>query len=860
MKSFLASFILSLSIHPFYGQTLTDLFPKYIELNDKGDYVAAAPLLERIVKVTEQEYGRDVMYFNVMLFAKDNYLKLQNYAKAAEYNERLDSMYADNQPYSDEGLINLNELLSNLIYAGNYGRAQVYADKSLKEYERSYGNKTTDFATALSQVGVSYQAMSLHEKSLEYFNRALALVQKTEPNSPEHFTILNNVMTGEYLTGRKREAAEHALELLNQAKITYTDIPLVVAHYYGNYGMQLQNLGEMGKAKEQFLTARQLFEQNGLTAGETYADFLSNYSVFLFETGDIVGAQNTSQQSLSIFKSIFGENSHRTFYPRINYGVFSALNGKGYTGISQSASALEQYLGRFKSNQFVLTEKDRIESRKFYDQVFGMFIGEFLIGKSTISQDDLKQFHGDLFNLHINSKGMVLSGINTTKNQILTSENVELINEYNQWILLKNEISYCNGLTLESMLDAEINLESMITKADQQEKEIFTKTGLGRNTESKWITWQQIREKLNPNEVVVEILRTEYKDSVNYMAMILSAETPNGPLMVQLSNANQLEMTGYKFYKNCIEYELPDSKSYELYWRPIDNAIREIQPKNKKVMLSSEGIYNVISINSMKNPASGNFALNESQIKLITNSINLVGKAPLPSGADTWLIGDPDFTAPPSSSNDRGSDLRLISNLRFELAKLPGTYDEVTRIGELLPSNQPVHILTSNSANETAVKKIVSPKTLHFATHGYFGAGDRAMLNTGIALSGLNTFYSNPTTFSGDDGLLTSYEIQGMNLTGTELVVLSACETGLGNAVTGEGVFGLQRAFRIAGAQKLIMSLWKVDDKATQLLMTEFYESMQSISDINKAFTQAQNKLILSYPHPKYWGAFLLVE
>ncbi len=851
---------LSTSLLLVQAQSFSDLVSQFLDLDKQGNYAAAAPVLEQMVVAAEKEYGRDFMYFNSLIYTKDNFLLLSNYLKAAEYGERLDSIYAQTKPYSDDGLINLNELCSNFTYAGNYGKAQVYAEKSLKEYEKRYGKKTTDYATALSQVGITYQAMGLHEKSLEYFNQALAIVQKTEPNSQEHFTILNNVMTGESLSGRKVEAANHALVILNMAKKMYNDVPLVVAHFYGNYGVNLQNIGDLEKAAEQFGAAQQIFAQNQLTNGETYADFLSNYSVFLFESGKLPEAKNAAAQSLQIFTNTFGSKSHRTFYPKINLGIYNGLIGESYAGVRQSTEALQQHLAQFKSNQFVLTEKDRIESRKFYDQVYGLLVGELLIKNNPLNEADKRQFYGDLFNLHVNSKGMVLSGINKTKNLILSSGNTELISMYDQWIRLKNQISYYNGLTLESLHEAGINLESLKTEASRQEKELFTKAGLDSEVDTEWITWQQVRDKLKPSEVVVEIVRTQYKETVSYFALILSADTKNGPLMISLPEADKLEGSGYQYYKNCIEYEIADLKSYDLYWEPIAKAINATQPSTKQIILSTEGTYNLISINSLKIPQSGKYVVEGSQIKLVTNSINLVSKVEKPAGADIWLIGDPDFTAPPSTNSQRGSEVRLVSNLSFVLPKLPGTYDEVTSISNLLPAGQSVHVLTSKNANETAVKKIQSPKLLHFATHGYFAKGDQAMLNTGIALSGLNTFYENPSAYHGDDGLLTSYEIQGMNLTGTALVVLSACETGLGNAVTGEGVFGLQRAFRIAGAETLIMSLWKVDDKATQLLMTSFYQNQATGSDFNQAFQKAQNQLMSTYPHPKYWGAFLLIE
>jgi len=169
---------------------------------------------------------------------------------------------------------------------------------------------------------------------------------------------------------------------------------------------------------------------------------------------------------------------------------------------------------------------------------------------------------------------------------------------------------------------------------------------------------------------------------------------------------------------------------------------------------------------------------------------------------------------------------------------------------------------------------------VHFATHGFFledypeetlsamSKTEQAyyknpMMRSGIFFSGANKTYSlNTTTISQlkdfEDGMLTAYEAMNLNLDNTELVVLSACQTGLGKVKNGEGVFGLQRAFKLAGAKSIIMSLWPVSDDATMELMVNFYNSWTATGDLYTAFKVAQLAVKKKYPEPYYWGAFVL--
>jgi CHAT domain-containing protein len=249
------------------------------------------------------------------------------------------------------------------------------------------------------------------------------------------------------------------------------------------------------------------------------------------------------------------------------------------------------------------------------------------------------------------------------------------------------------------------------------------------------------------------------------------------------------------------------------------------------------------------------------------------------------LFGFPNFEAPleqrglaASRTANRGVGRAYVLKLNpaaISLSSLPGTQVEVERIGNLLRRNGwEVQMHMQDKAQEETLKESNRPRLLHIATHGYFqsesSTSANPLLQSGLFLSGsANTLNGNTTNVS-EDGILTAYEAMNLNLDNTDLVVLSACETGLGEIKNGEGVYGLQRAFKVAGAKTLIMSLWKVDDQATQELMVAFYKhwlgeaapgSPNPTRQTTKraAFLKAQKELKAKYPNPYYWGPFVLV-
>ncbi|MBS1120263.1 MAG: cellulose synthase subunit BcsC [Deltaproteobacteria bacterium] len=222
------------------------------------------------------------------------------------------------------------------------------------------------------------------------------------------------------------------------------------------------------------------------------------------------------------------------------------------------------------------------------------------------------------------------------------------------------------------------------------------------------------------------------------------------------------------------------------------------------------------------------------------------------------IFADPDFDSskPVGPTPPAGRRSRAMTGIHWP--RLPGTGQEAEAVSKLLTGPK---VYRELAATETALKAVHGPRVLHLATHGFFladgstdAAAENPLLRSGLAFAGANKLGT-----GSDDGVLTALEASGLDLWGTQLVVLSACETGVGTVTNGEGVYGLRRALVIAGAESLVMTLWQVDDLATRDLMTGYYERLQGGAGRSAALRDVQLEIqgIPKYAHPYYWASFV---
>ena len=436
----------------------------------------------------------------------------------------------------------------------------------------------------------------------------------------------------------------------------------------------------------------------------------------------------------------------------------------------------------------------------------------------------------------------------------------------------------------------------------------------------KQVNLEEIKQKLNIGEAAIEFIRYRYcnkikTDSFMYAALLVGPgafqpkiiplfEEKEFDSILNVSLERRADYVASLYGPNdrgAIQVKTQKKSLYQLIWKPIEADLKDV----KTIYYSPAGLLNRINLSAIPVESSskiGTVTLADkyqlielistrqlavaNQLKIVNNDITIFG----------GIEFEPDTNLFISQSNLASRSTQELSFSMIDSTLKGGMWDylpwsewEANSIHKfLMDFGFNTRLFSGFEGTEDSFKKIgragnPSPRVIHIATHGYFfqdlkangqhsgvssqseivfKMSDHPMLRSGLIMAGGNAAWKGKQTLEGrEDGILTAYEISQMNLSNTELVVLSACETGLGDIQGNEGVYGLQRAFKIAGAKYLIMSLWQVPDKQTSLLMTSFYKKwLENKMPIPDAFHAAQKEMRDIGLDPYQWAGFVLVE
>lgn len=649
---------------------------------------------------------------------------------------------------------------------------------------------------------------------------------------------------------------------------------------YNNLGSLYLENGRSEESLKIFKHILEIQEKREKKFTITYAYTLLNLGLYYNSVKNYYKAKQYYEEAAPILKYKLGENHPK--YLDLQFRLASFYHEQNML------STAEQYY--LKVNQFHLNQLDNYfevmnenEKIAFFRKTKNRF-DQFSSYTADRHKSNYKVIR-ELFDIQLKIKGALLSSENNLRQKINNLQNQELINKYDSWKLKKEELASLAYLTKKEISSLKRETpEKLKQEISQLEKELnVLSSDFEKSIQHKNIKWRDIYNALNEKEAVVEIIKYhEYDkgkitDRVSYCALVLKKSNRNTLQFLPLPNHDELEKGKFAHYKNCNYFKLKDKKSYNVYWKPIEKALSGME----KVFFSPDGVYHQINLNTLLDTSTNQYLLEKYNISLITNAkdvieINDTTISTRTNNNVAYLFGRPEYLIH-HKNKQQIFEAPVASTQRFttmvrgaNFGDLPGTETEIIQIDSLLHKGQQTwttHVFLHDKATEEALKGVKSPTLLHIATHGFFIENSDSvafsvdlnpMLRSGIIMAGV-TNYFNEKEKSAEDGILTALEATNLDLNGTSLVVLSACETGLGKIHTGEGVYGMQRAMYLAGARSVLMSLWKVDDEATWELMTNFYQMWRNTGNKNKAFKYAQLKVKEKYKHPYYWGAFIMV-
>jgi CHAT domain-containing protein/tetratricopeptide (TPR) repeat protein len=911
-----------LNINEEYSTMLFNLANLYLQ---SGNYVKAGVMADQLIAADRKLYKASSDEFvSSVISTSDIYFQLDRLKD--ETSLLLNTLKQQTKNSVNEGLL-LNKLGDLYTYKGEYTKANQALSRAFAIFQSSLNESSIPYLSASANLGLLFKDQGRYPEAEEQFEDVL---KKADPAENIYYPTLNNLALVHQALGQyeKAEKTFHEIKKQDSAAVG-TDHP-DYAVTLTNLSMVYNDEGKYSDAEITMLRALEIQRKNTESKSASYARKLNNLAKIYVYSGKAGKAIPLYEEALGIFKTTVGENNSEYATTSYNLGLALWKSGKGEDGfkyLKNSSSIRAAVLGKKhpkyaesqqKIAEYLWFKKSKKEAYKTYGEVFDNYYNQIESVFPALIEEEKAKFYyntirpsfdkfnsfaydyvnedpsvmGEVYNHQINTKGAIMLATQKVKDAIQSSRDTVLTRKFENWQALKEQIA-----KLYSHNQSSTQLDSLLALADASEKELSKKSAdFARQYIRKKYSWSDVQKTLKPGEAAIEVVRYQkftpdsagkFLDDIRYAFLVVTSKTINQPEHVILKAGKEIEGKFLNFYKNSILFSQEDAYSYKNFFEPLADYLKK--NKIKKIYFSPDGVFNQISINTIRNPFTNKYLVDEYDVNMLTNTKELIERKQKSTGVkSSVLVGFPTFNldakqvAQPKTTNrslSRGGSSRGLRGglLRYVdpengISVLPGTQKEIEKISLLLMSSAKPVVFTKAEASEGIAKKINSPTILHVATHGYFLEDDEKnretngyvfnpLLKSGLILAGAENFIRSGTTVDtvGNDGILTAYEAMNLNLENTDLVVLSACETGLGVIKNGEGVYGLQRAFKLSGAKSVIMSLWSVDDEATQDLMTLFYSEFLKTGDAQSSLRWAQRKLKNKYPQPFYWGAFVLV-
>jgi CHAT domain-containing protein/tetratricopeptide (TPR) repeat protein len=872
--------------HPDVASSLNDLAVLYLF---NGGYARAEPLLQRALAIREKALGPDhtdvgesLLNLGGLYYMRGDYARTEPlFVRALAIREKALG------PDHPDVAWSLNNLAGLYFAKGEYARAEPLHQRALAIREKALGPDHPDVAVTLNNLAVLYAAKGDYAHAEPLYQRALAIREKAL--GPEHTQVASSLATLADLhsaTGDDARAEPlHRRALAIREKAFGPDHP-DVALSLNSLGRVYARRGDRASAEP--LLARGLAIREKALGPDHPEVAESLYDLaWLYDTsGEPARAEPLYQRALAIREKALGPDHPEVAKPRSRLARLYLAEGRLREAVSLARQAADvQDRNASASLATGSEEQKRLYMARLADD--------------TSSDLSLHVQHAPA---DPDASRLALTVLLRRKGRVLDAVTDGLAS-------LRRSLAPADGELLDRLASVYARLSALASRGpgrasldryrkdlaalEEERQALEADVGLRSATfraEQRIVSLPDVQGKIPGGAALVEIARyvpLQLRPGGHapgipprYVAYVLR---PTGePTFADLGEAAPLEAAAFAFRRALGDPDVthdpkPAARALD---RLLMQPVRALLGDVRWVFLSPDGALNLVPFGALVDEQ-GRWLVERYLFSYLTSGRDLLrfGEAP-PPREPPLVVAAPAFdeagTARAPEATHRA--LRSIDMVTRALPPLDGTAEEARAIARLFPDSR---VLMGAQATEQAVEAAHGPRILHLATHGFFlpeqavpdallhdpGAdptpAERAallqrespLLRSGVALAGFNRRES-----GSDAGVLTALEAAGLDLYGTRLVVLSTCESGVGEASVGEGVYGMRRALTMAGAETQVMSLWQVDTGRTRELMEAYYRRLEEGAGRSEAMRDVQLAMLgdAGTAHPNLWASFIV--
>lgn len=868
-----------------------------------GDYYSSIRLGSEALKISEQYYGTDNIN-NVLSYyvLAQVYLYVGDYGKAIEYANKIIGLVGTDHTFS---AMALNVIAQYNYAAGEYGKALSIGTDVMLLAEKYYGKDNPNNTPYINNMSIYNDAMGNYSEAIKWGTEAIKILNKAIGKDNLQYVVCCNNLALSYLyTGNVQSAIKFGTEALDVSKKHMAANVTMQSLFLNNLSQYNLCIGKYAEAQRLSEEALKAFKNGGYydNAFINYEMLLSNLAVCCYLNGNYSDALEYGLNALehidnkeagyNMANNVIALQQAAMFYTPFN----DFDNIVGYS-LKASENTKQLVLSNFK----YLTGYERGNFWNRYKYWYEYFLPNAVY---RIRDEKLMQiaYDGALF-----SKGILLESDMEMSRLLLESGDTTVVGLYEQMRANRSIVSKQRGniaVKAAYMNDSIKTLawqyaDSLERLADMQERELLGLSKVfGDYTRNLAINWQDVKRNLKDDDIAIEFLEVPVtNDSIVYAAMTLK-QSYDSPHFTKLFSKRQLSELDENLY-------FSSTVLYDLVWKPLAEELKG----SENVYFSPAGELHRIAIEYI--PQDESTAFNELfNVYRLSSTRQLAVIHDEKGGMiNAALYGGLRYDAMPSvtTANDNrpngtryaDSTLPITSDSLISrntlIPYLSGSKKEVEEIYKLMDGKGiEADLFTDTFGTEMSFRDLSGKhrNTVLISTHGFYGkkepgnnllppmmtldnnryVEEKAMTRSGLLFAGASNAWQ--ISDMANNGILTAQEVAGLDLRGLDMCVLSACETGMGE-ITGEGVYGLQRGFKKAGAKTLLVSLRKVYDDATRILITEFYRNYLSGKSKTESLKIAQRylrsyeetvsvggyvKVVRPYDNPIYWAYFILVD